>query len=122
MHIIDMTTRFAAARIAPSKSEEDLCQTISEAWITHHGPPRAIIFDEETGLHGKVTADFAERHGADLVFKAPHQHAGVIERHNAMLRRQLHAVEGQMVQEGRTVDFREALAMSVFAKNATLMI
>eukprot|EP00971_Amphidinium_carterae_P175764 3484085-Amphidinium_carterae.1 len=71
MHIIDMTTRFAAARIAPSKSEEDLCQTISEAWITHHGPPRTIISDEETSLHGKVTADFAERHGADLVFKAP---------------------------------------------------
>eukprot|EP00971_Amphidinium_carterae_P177248 3515169-Amphidinium_carterae.1 len=39
-----------------------------------------------------------------------------------MLRRQLHAVEGQMLQEGRTVNFREVLALSIFAKNATLMI
>eukprot|EP00971_Amphidinium_carterae_P285034 5658323-Amphidinium_carterae.1 len=66
-----MATRFSVTHVLASRSEQDLCSAISVAWIAVFGAPATMVSDEESGLHGSYTADFAERNGFQLRFKAP---------------------------------------------------
>lgn len=59
-----------------------------------------------------------DRRGIQLTPRAREQHAGMVERHGEILRRQLHLLEGQASSEGLAVPFTAILAEAVFAKSA----
>eukprot|EP00971_Amphidinium_carterae_P113867 2256399-Amphidinium_carterae.1 len=122
LHMVDMATRFSVTCVLASRSEQDLCTAISISWIAVFGVPSTLVSDEESGLHGAYTADFAERNGFQLRFKAPRQEAAVAERHNQMLRDQLHRTESQMILEGKTAPFAQTLALVTHVKNAVTTI
>ena len=121
LHVIDVATRFALAKVVDSRNERDLCKGFEEVWIGLFGPPQYLVMDEETGVHSsRYTADWAECLQIQLKFKAPRQEAWIIERHNELLRQQLHRMETQLQTEGRTVRFGQTLNQALFAKNSLL--
>eukprot|EP00971_Amphidinium_carterae_P349761 6491208-Amphidinium_carterae.2 len=122
LHMIDVATRFSVTALLPSRSEQDLCSTIAVAWIAVFGTPQTLVSDEESGLHGAYAADFAERNGLQLRFKAPRQEAAIAERHNQGLREQLHRTETQMQAEGKVAEFKQTLALVTHIKNAVTTI
>eukprot|EP00971_Amphidinium_carterae_P351093 6491908-Amphidinium_carterae.1 len=119
LHAIDVASRFSMAQICPTRSERDLCSCFDSMWIAYFGPPNYLIIDEETGFHAsRYAADWAQRQHMQLKFKAPRQEAAIIERHNQILRQQLHVIETQLQQEGQMVPLQQTLSQALFAKNS----
>ena len=58
----------------------------------------------------------------ELTLKARGQHASLIERHNEILRQQLHICNEQATSDGLKVDFENILSESLFAKNCLLVL
>eukprot|EP00971_Amphidinium_carterae_P325068 6455158-Amphidinium_carterae.1 len=117
LHIIDVATRYAQAVVLASKAERDLCEAISIHWIMIFGSPTLLTVDGEKGLHSLFTADWAEINGVNMRYKAPHQHAWIIERHNQTLRESLHCMESQCEAEGRHPAFPMMVSLAVHMKN-----
>ena len=63
-----------------------------------------------------------EQRGIKLVLRAKGQHATLVERHHALLRKQLRVLDDQATAAGRKVDFSFILAESVLSKNCLLSI
>ena len=57
-----------------------------------------------------------------LVTRAKHSKAWVVERHNELLRNALHTCQTQLAIEGHDIKFSHVLADGVFSKNALLSI
>ena len=81
-----------------------------------------LTLDEEGGLRGQCAFDWANAHGINLRFKAPRQKAWIVERHNEIIRQALHRTEDQLVKEGVTVPFEQALHTVTFMKNSLTVI
>eukprot|EP00971_Amphidinium_carterae_P341508 6480320-Amphidinium_carterae.1 len=50
-------------------------------------------------------------------YRAPHQHAWIVERHNAVLRTALHRMESQCQDEGRRPHLSSIVSLAVHMKN-----
>ena len=59
--------------------------------------------------------------GIKLNLKARGQHAFLIERHNEILRQQLHRCDEQSTADGLRVGMENILSESLFAKNCLLV-
>ena len=103
MHLVDWCIRWSATGVVKSREENDLCTGISRVWIAIHGAMGTLVTDQETGLHGQTASDWAEANDIALKYKAPHQHAQIVERHNEVLRDALHKTEHQLAREGHKV-------------------
>ena len=55
-----------------------------------------------------------------LQLKAKQQHTAVVERHNELLRRQIHLMDAQATADGRRVSFKQVLSEATLAKNMLL--
>jgi hypothetical protein len=77
-----------------------------------------VLGDREGGVISDLAAEWFERRGIKVVFPAREQHCGLVERHNQILRAQLHLLKDQPNAEGIAVPFSVVLSESVFAKNA----
>ncbi len=82
----------------------------------------SLVLDEETGMRGQATMDWASTNGINMRFKAPRQKAWIVERHNEILRQALHATESQLKSEGIKVPFEQVLAIVTFMHNALIVI
>ena len=121
LHLIDVATRWAMAKIIGSKEEAVICAAISEVWVAIFGPTVTLVCDEESGMFGVAASDWASRNMVTLKFKAPRQKVWIIERHNAMLR-DIHKTESQCAKEGIHVPLECTLATNVFGLNSLTVI
>ena len=55
-----------------------------------------------------------------LHLTAKNQHAAIVERHNELLRRQIHLTDMEATKQGLRVSFEHALQEATFAKNTLL--
>ena len=122
LHMIDVATRFTVAKIVRSRDTDDVLTAMQEAWISLFGPPSVIVADQEGALSGPTGGAWMANRDIKYVPKATYAHAAVVERHNALLRRQVHLLLEQSNEDGLRVPFSAVLAESVFAKNALLRI
>ncbi|CAE7711800.1 unnamed protein product, partial [Symbiodinium sp. CCMP2456] len=122
LHMIDVATRFVVAKIVPSRETDDILTALQEAWISLFGPPSVIVADQEGALSGVAGGAWMSHRDIKYVPKAKYAHASVVERHNALLRRQVHLLLEQSNEDGLRVPFSAVLAEAVFAKNALLRI
>ncbi|CAE7553939.1 RE2 [Symbiodinium sp. CCMP2456] len=122
LHMIDVATRFVVAKIVPSRETNDILTALQEAWVSLFGPPSTIVADQEGALSGVAGGAWMSHRDIKYVPKAKYAHASVVERHNALLRRQVHLLLEQSHEDGLRVPFSAILAEAVFAKNALLRI
>ena len=122
VHLCDCCTRFSRSGIVQSKDERTLCQVIAELWCSIFGPMTTLTLDQEAGMRGEEAANWAQKLGIDLRFKAPNQKAWVVERHNEILRQGIHRTEEQLKKDGIDFPAESALSMVTFMKNAITVI
>ena len=96
LHVIDACLRWSATTIVPNKDETTLTTAISSLWISIYGPMHRLTLDEETTMRGRAATDWAVQNQVTLNFKAPRQKAWLVERHNEILRQELHRTELQL--------------------------
>ena len=118
LHCIDVCTRWSAACVLSDRHTTSLLEGFSIIWLRLFGPPSNVLSDQEGGLTGDEAGRWFDAKGIQLHLHAREQHCGMIERHNEILRRQLHLIEDQTTAEGLPATFDMILSEALFAKNA----
>jgi len=118
LHCVDACIRWSAVAILPNKETHSILEGFATCWLRLYGPPTNVLSDREGGLANDLAAEWFEKKGIKLNLRAKEQHCGLVERHNEILRRQLHLVDNQVTLEGLPASFAMILAESIFAKNA----
>ena len=121
-HAIDACIRWSSVALIPDRKSESILEGFCEAWLRMFGPPETVLSDQEGGVIPEDIGQWFANKGIQLVFRARNQHCAMIERHNELLRKQLHVTEDQSTTEGLRVSFRTLLAEAVFAKNALFQV
>ena len=122
LHCIDSCTRWTSVSLLPNREPSSIIDGFANCWVRLFGPPTNILSDQEGGLITDLVGDWMDRRGIQVCFRARGQHCGMVERHNEILRRQLHLLEDQSNAEGLAVTFSTVLAEAVFAKNAMFQL
>ena len=122
IHLIDCCIRWSACLKIASKSVKDLLDGISLAWVNVFGGMQTLTLDGEIGMRGKDVDDWAMYNQVTLKYKAPHQKAWLVERHNALIRAALQRAEAQVIKESRCISFTTVLGLVTFMRNAFVCI
>ena len=69
-----------------TKTTKDLLECMTLSWVNAFGAMKTLTLDGETGMRGKDVDDWAMYNQITLKYKAPHQKAWLVERHNALIR------------------------------------
>jgi hypothetical protein len=105
-----------------NREPSSIIDGFAACWIRLFGPPTTVLSDQEGGLITDMFGDWLDRRGIQVEFRARGQHCGMVERHNEILRRQLHVLEDQSNAEGLAVPFTTVVSEAVFAKNAMFQL
>ena len=119
LHMIDRCIRWSVGVEIPDRTTPSILNGIRDGWINQYGSPAELISDQEGGLN-EVAAAVLEQLKIKLHLKAKSQHAPVVERHNEILRRQIHLMDQQATRDGLRVSFTQVLNEAVFSKNVLL--
>ena len=122
LHAIDVCTRFCAGCVVASKEADELITALHKIWIVVFGPPATIISDQEQGIVSDASRAWMSRRDIRFIQHARYQHATMVERHNALLRRQILIMLDQTLEDGVRISFDAVLCESISAKNALLRI
>ena len=104
--------------VIANRESASILEGFCEAWLRLFGPPETVLSDQEGGLIPDDIGQWFSNKGIQFEFRARNQHSSMVERHNELLRRQLHVTEDQANTESLGTSFRMLLAESLFAKNA----
>ena len=90
-HIIDWSTSFHVASIAPSRNTEDAIQSMINMWFQWAGSPSELLVDAGTEFNSQEFMQFVQSHNIKLTTISPEAHFqnGKSERHGAILQRML---------------------------------
>ena len=119
LHMIDPCIRWSVAIKIADKSTDSILNGIRDGWLHQYGSPQLLISDQEGGLNEFASA-IMEQLNIQLHLKAKGQHAAIVERHNELLRRQIHLIDGKATADGLRVSFQQVLTEATFAKNVLL--
>ena len=122
LHIICVCVRFSQAAILKDRHTATILDAIVHLWFRTFGPPKRIVSDQEGALNSDAGRAWATRWNIELVLRPRKAHARMIERHNELLRSQLHRVEGQLQREGLALTAEAILDECVLAKNVMLCV
>ena len=84
------------------------------------GSFKNLVVDGETSLNTKAAEEKLKAMRIKLKPRAPHQHARIVVRRQAILRQAMHTAEEQLKNEGITVTVKQLLAQCTFAGNALI--
>ena len=87
--MVDVATRYMAARTVPDEKGISLQKALERAWIQFHGPPKQLYVDEGTGWASDSTATWCEQHDIELRI-APgqaHTRTSIVERRHQLVRK-----------------------------------
>ena len=118
-HIIDWSTSFHVACIAPSRTTEDAIQSIISMWFQWAGAPSELIVDAGTEFNSQEFIQFVQSHNIKLTTISPEAHFqnGKSERHGAVLQRMLKQFDMEHSIESYS-DLQKSLWFCVQAKNS----
>ena len=119
LHIVDVATKFGAARVLPAETGPEIVQAFERAWIRPYYAPKRLQMDEGRGFCSQEVLTSLERHGV-LVDVAPgeaHTRIGIVERRHAVLRQAVeNYLEGEPL-EATLDNVREAVRLVSSAIN-----
>ena len=122
LHMIDTCIRWSAGKLVFGRDFDSLKTGMYDIWFSKFGYPQELVGDKEGSLDTEEAAAHFAKLGIKLTLRARGQHAGMVERHNELLRSQFHKVEGQAIADGLRVDVSEMLSESLFAKNVLCVV
>eukprot|EP00971_Amphidinium_carterae_P271540 5387674-Amphidinium_carterae.1 len=122
VHLIDECLRFSVAIPVKSRAPSDVLGAITRAWFKVFGPPAVLVSDREGAVASEEGAVWAERWNTSIKLKAHGSHAAIVERHNELLRQQIHRTLSQLQSERIVVPFEDVLSEAVLAKNVLLTV
>ena len=122
MHMLCTLVRFSVAAILPGKTTGEALSGITHYWIRIFGPPTTLTSDHEGALDSDEGPAWASRWGIRLNLRPRGAHARMVERHNELLRRQLHLVDEQCSRDGLLVSDTAILDECVLAKNCMVSV
>ena len=120
--ILDEHIRWSTAVEIPGKTPEDIIEAIVLNWFQIYGKPELMIWDGERAMVSVEALQWASRSSLQLIQRAKHKKAWVVERHNEILRHACHKCQTQLAAEGIEVRFSYVLSDAVFSKHALLSI
>lgn len=90
-HIVDWSTNFHIAKIAPNRSSVEAIHMIGNAWISWAGSPGAMLVDAGTEFNSQEFSEFAQAHNIKVttISTEAHFQNGKSERHGAVLQTML---------------------------------
>ena len=118
-HVVDWSTSFQIARIAPDRSSTTAIQTLSDMWLSWAGCPTEMIVDAATEFNSEEFSTFAQRHNirvTTISTEAQYQN-GKAERHGAILKTMLSKYDAEHPIE-QYHDLAQALFWCTQSKNA----
>ena len=118
-HMVDWSTNFQVACIAPSRKTEDAITAIINMWFSWAGAPGEMLVDAGTEFNSEEFGKFAQQHGIKVTttsVEAPFQN-GKAERHGAVLKHMLSKFEKDHPIHNYQ-DLQQAIWWCVQAKNA----
>ena len=122
LHIICVCVRFSQGALLADRNLETILAAIVHVWFRVFGPPKRIVSDQEGALNSDAGRAWATRWNVELVLRPRKAHARMVERHNELLRSQLHRVEGQLAREGLALPPVATLDECFLAKNVMLSV
>ena len=87
LHVIDLATRFSAARLVSSKKASEIARKVMEMWIAVFGRPRKFMADNGGEFSNDLMRDVGEQLGVEITnspAESPFRN-GVVERHHKVL-------------------------------------
>ena len=120
MNMVDVCDRFHASGTVENREMATLLEAIDVIWITVLGAFKTLVIDGETSLNTKHAEDRLNAKGISLKPRAPHQHARIVERRQAILRQAMHTADEQLKNEGVPATVRQILAWCTYAGNALI--
>ena len=85
-----MCTRFTAVSLLTGRDTDTILTAFQKIWVSYFGPPEKLVGDQEGGWASPAAVAWLQNRDITFVPKAKYSHAGVVERHNEIFRRQLH--------------------------------
>ena len=122
LHLVDGCIRWSTAVDIPTKNAEDIIEAIQIHWLKLDGKPELMIWDGERAMVPTEASIWAPRNQLQLIQRAKHKKAWVVERHNEILRNACHKSQTQLAAEGIEIKLPHILAEAVYSKNALLTI
>ena len=118
-HVIDWSTNFHAASIAPSKTSENMINAIGQMWLSWAGIPGEIPVDAGSEFSCEDFMTFLQSCNIRATTTSPeaHHQNGKIERHGAVLQRMLDKFDSEHTIASYK-DLQQALWWCIQAKNA----
>lgn len=94
-HIIDMSTSFHTAIIAPSRTSDSAIQCLIQAWLCWAGAPVELVIDSASELNSEEFTHFLQQYGIKCTTTVPDAHwqNGRAERHGAILEEMLQKID-----------------------------
>ena len=118
-HIIDWSTSFHAAIVAPNRTTEAFIDSCLTMWFSWAGAPGEMLVDAATEMNSEEFSHFVQSHNIKVVTistEAHHQN-GKVERHGAVLQQMLSKVEEDHPIKSYQ-DLKQVLWSCIQAKNA----
>ena len=109
LHMVDECIRWSRAILVDSKEVKDIVAGMTSAWLSLHGPPSQMIWDGECAMNSDEDKQWADRHGIDLILRPRGKKAWIVERHNELLRVQLHKIRSQLQAERIQIPMKSVL-------------
>ena len=119
-HVIDWSTNFHAAAIAPARTTESMTQALGQMWISWAGIPGEILVDAGSEFNSEEFMTFLQSRNikATTISTEAHHQNGKIERHGSVLQTMLSKFEVKHQIHNYT-DLQQALWWCIQAKNAS---
>lgn len=95
LHVIDLSTNFHTAVIAPSRTTESTIVALIQTWLSWAGAPIEIVMDSATELNSEEFMTFLQQYNIRPVTTAPEAHwqNGRAERHGAIVESMLQKID-----------------------------
>ena len=94
-HIVDWSTNFHVAKIAPNRSSSEAIQVLGNSWFSWAGTPGAMLVDAGSEFNSQEFSEFAQAHNVKVttISSEAHFQNGKSERHGAVLQTMLSKYE-----------------------------
>ena len=95
LHVIDLSTNFHTAIIAPSRTTESTILALIQTWLSWAGAPLEVVLDSATELNSEGFTNFLQQYNIRAVTTAPEAHwqNGRAERHGAIVETMLQKID-----------------------------
>ena len=95
LHVIDLSTNFHTAVIAPNRSSDFTIKALIQSWLSWAGAPQELIMDSASELNSDTFRNFLQQYNIRSTTVAPEAHwqNGRAERHGAVIETMLRKLD-----------------------------